>query len=53
MLAAAAVAEVAKANEVLTRDLGGAGTTEDVTKAIIDALERDDLDLEGFNRIGS
>ena len=49
----AAVAEVAKANEVLTRDLGGAGTTEDVTKAIIDALERDDLDLEGFNRIGS
>ena len=47
-----AIAKVAQANKVVTRDLGGDASTENVTDAIITAVRRDDLDLEIFNKLG-
>ena len=47
-----AIAKVAQANKVVTRDLGGDASTENVTDAIINAVRRDDLDLEIFNKLG-
>ena len=48
----AAIAKVAQANKVVTRDLGGDASTENVTDAIITAVRSDDLDLEIFNKLG-
>ena len=49
----AAIAKVAKENKVMTRDLGGDASTENVTDAIIAAVRGDDLDLEIFNQLGT